>query len=392
MAFAALGAAVFLTFTACSDDDAARPTPVAETPALPPTATASPSQLAEPTAATGPKMRAVNIEDGRDLSLPVLGASSAWSPDSKRLAVANREEGLVLVDVSAATRTVVRAGPCRWVEWSSAGELAAECGDRIYILDPTGRVVSDYGGKADYHAWAKAGGRLAFASWMGPIFLYDGSSWVGFDCACLWIGWLNQGGIAMVSQPDPKSEALVRVLDTAPGYPILTELKTRVGANSVSVSPDGTRVSYAIVDLPPQPRGTFAATVYLVNLLTGAESSFRANPQMYPNAPLEFSPDSTAVLVQTGVCEPGKWKMALARSDGVLETLAGGTFGVVKFSPDGKRIGFTRGTELWVLEFATGAQPKRLAEGIHGPAGFVWSPDSKWMAAPSFFGGFGACE
>jgi hypothetical protein len=54
-------------------------------------------------------------------------------------------------------------------------------------------------------------------------------------------------------------------------------------------------------------------------------------------------------------------------------------------------VGFTRGTELWVVGVDGSTPARRLAEGVHGPAGFEWSPDSTSISYQPFFGGYDQC-
>ncbi|HEV7825557.1 MAG TPA: hypothetical protein VGP02_11670 [Mycobacteriales bacterium] len=47
-----------------------------------------------------------------------------------------------------------------------------------------------------------------------------------------------------------------------------------------------------------------------------------------------------------------------------------------RWSPDGRRLAFLRGTDLWVAA-GDGSSPTRVARGAGGPA---WSPDGRWLA------------
>jgi Tol biopolymer transport system component len=110
------------------------------------------------------------------------------------------------------------------------------------------------------------------------------------------------------------------------------------------------------------------------------------------NGPTAFSPNGGSVLMQTDFCKPPTWSLDVAGVDGSVRTIAQGSFMVTKFSPDGSLVAYTSGTQLWVVASDGSSAPRRLATGVHGPAGFEWSPDSRWISVPPFFGGFDQCN
>jgi dipeptidyl aminopeptidase/acylaminoacyl peptidase len=301
---------------------------------------------------------------------------------------------VVIVDVPSGDRRIIRAGPCEWADWAAVGgRLAVSCGSHVEILSPAGVSVSKYDVSGELHGWSPDGQRFAVSSWRAPLTVYDGSRWFGLDTHTRWFRWLVNGDLAVVSQPSEREPATVRVLRATAGFPILLERQTRPGVISLatSVSPDGRFTAYGLAN-PDSRTGNYRdGTVILMELASGVEVAvFTASAASYPNAPLEFAPDSTNVLVQTDVCKA--WNLAVAGVDGALRQVASGGFWVVKYSPDGKLIGFTRGTELWTVRSDGSAPARRIATDAHGPAGFEWSPDGRWLAVPDFFGGFGACE
>ncbi|WP_433295313.1 TolB family protein [Actinoplanes sp. CA-030573] len=69
-------------------------------------------------------------------------------------------------------------------------------------------------------------------------------------------------------------------------------------------------------------------------------------------------------------------------SSGAKETrlTTGGNHSRPRWSPDGKRIAYLTGTQLWTMN-ADGTGPKRLTTRAAG--GPAWSPDGKWIAFAS---------
>jgi hypothetical protein len=104
-----------------------------------------------------------------------------------------------------------------------------------------------------------------------------------------------------------------------------------------------------------------------------------------------FTPDGGTVAMVFDLCRPETWTLDAGRIDGTRTTLAEGGSMAAKFSPDGQWLGFTRGVELWAVPSDGSAPARRLADEVHGPAGFEWSPDSRWITAVPYFGGFGQC-
>jgi hypothetical protein len=99
--------------------------------------------------------------------------------------------------------------------------LAVNRAGRVQILEPGGRELSRYEGSGP----CTAGRRMANASFTDwrALTIYDGSSWTGLNTDTSWFRWLDDGGIAVVSQPDEKRPATIRVLGAGPGYPITVE-------------------------------------------------------------------------------------------------------------------------------------------------------------------------
>ena len=222
----ALASAVLLVSTACSGSDGGKPTPTPSPgPAQPSATVSTPTATVEviPTPVPGPAFRAVAV-DGSVSSRLGVGANASWAPDSSQVALASREEGILLVELRTGTRRIIRPGPCQWVDWAPDGmRLSVSCAGRVQILEPGGRELSRYDGSGTLHGWSPDGQRFALTDWRAPLTIYDGSSWTGLDTDPSWFRWLDDGGIAVVSQPDEKRPATIRVLGAGPGYPITVE-------------------------------------------------------------------------------------------------------------------------------------------------------------------------
>ena len=66
-----------------------------------------------------------------------------------------------------------------------------------------------------------------------------------------------------------------------------------------------------------------------------------------------------------------------SRGAGETRLTGGGGYARPRWSPDGRRIAFLKGRQLWTM-LADGSGPRRL--GTRTAAGPSWSPDGKWIA------------
>jgi len=108
---------------------------------------------------------------------------------------------------------------------------------------------------------------------------------------------------------------------------------------------------------------------------------------------LAFTPDGAHVLYVRGgapnrqgeVPDPRATPEAEGRAVWVVPTAGGEPRklvdgGAFALSPDGVRIAYAKGREIWLLEVAEGAEPRKLATVRGGPGGFRWAPDGSRMA------------
>lgn len=203
--------------------------------------------------------------------------------------------------------------------------------------------------------------------------------------------WLPDGRLLTFEQPTYRDAATIRVHDPAKDYAVVTTAVTRAGAQGLGIDREGNYAAFGVYG-PPAASGLpriLPSNVVVVRIADGQEvATFPAYPGYET---IDFSPDGRSVLMQTDLCGPG-WSLAVGALDGSIRAITRGSFMVTKFSPDGSQVGFTRGTELWVVANDGNTPARRLAEGVHGPAGFEWSPDGKWITVPPYFGGFDQCN
>ncbi|MEP6870920.1 MAG: hypothetical protein ABI939_03620 [Anaerolineaceae bacterium] len=289
-------------------------------------------------------------------------------------------------------------GNCRWADWSPTQDLiAAACKDGLVILDTAGKVVQrDQGATVEWVRWSQNGKSVAYGSFKNVISILgiDGSRATipgSFASGATSAQWLPDGRLATIEQPDSQFAATIRVHDPAKNYAVVAKLVTRANAVGLGIDRQGKYAAYGVYG-PPAVSGVpriLPSTVVVVSIPDGQEVA--TFPAYAGYETIDFSPDGRSVLMQTNLCGPN-WTLAAGGLDGSTRTIARGSFMVSKFSPDGTQVGFTRGTELWVVASDGNTPARRLAEGVHGPAGFEWSPDGKWMIVPPYFGGFGQCE
>jgi hypothetical protein len=402
---AAIIAVLISTTVACrADHKDSEPSPTPSATArtevtLPPDPTATPSVSVAPTVTAGElKLRVVEVATGAVLDLPVsFGRANAWSRDSSQQAVAG--DGLAVGDADGSPFSLFWKAQCYAVEWSPTQDIvAAACGDGLVVLDAGGKVLArddvspnDWTGRSPYVHWSPDGHTLAYGPMNAPISILrnDGTrSQVGGTFAR--VQWLSDGRLASIEQADYRAATTVRIHDPAKGYSVVEQLTVPAGANGLGIDPTGKYVGFAGYGASP-PVGTriLPSVFSLLRIADGqAVATFAAYDSNYN--PASFSPDGQSVLLQTDLCGPS-WSLRVGKLDGSSRVIARGAFMATKFSPDGTQVGFTRGTELWTVDSDGGTPPRRLAENVHGPFGFDWSPDSKWISVPPFFGGFDQC-
>ncbi len=339
-------------------------------------------------APTGVRAHVVEVVSGRELELAAGIGSMAWAPGGQRLAVANNDQGLVVIDLRTGNAAQWRTGPCRRAAWAPKGDLlAAWCG-AVVIFDGSGKVVREAAWAGSELAWSPDG--VALAAWETSAMVFEGDKATLVDGPLTLVRWLDDGRLATVGRASDGSVEL-RIRTRATGWQAAGAIPVPAGAIGPSISGDGEVVAYAQssqnAPAPPQWRVRTVAVAGGRALFT-----FAGSAPSYPNGPVRFAPQSHDVLLHTDVCGP-KWGLAVGKADGTVAVVAESVSPyVAEFSPDGTFVAYTSALSLWIVPADGSAAPRKLAEGVHGPAGLEWSPDGSRSAFTPFFGGFGACE
>ena len=400
MVLGAFGAAILLV--ACSSKTESSPTPTQPpaTNTAAPLATATPSPTPLPTVEPPDlKLRLVNVVSGANSELPVgFGGSRAWSADSTRIAVAD-DFGVSVGPLTGQSFVRVWFAVCRAVQWATAGDmLAAACANGLVVLDSKGNVIAhdqtligDWVRSIPWIAWAPDGKAVAYGSSNANVNVMklDGSRQV-IPGTFADGQWLADGRLATIEQITYRDAATIRILDPAKGYAVVSTAVTRPAANGLAVDFGGRHAAYTVLGEASGQGGPRILPSTLVVLRISDGREFATLPAYAAYGSIDFAPDGNTFLLETDYCGAG-WSLGVGGVDGSVRSIARGSFMVTKFSPDGSQVGFTRGTELWVVPSDGSAPARRLAEGVHGPAGFEWSPDGKWISVPPFFGGFDQC-
>lgn len=356
-----------------------------------PTPTATPLPTVEPPAL---KLRLVNVATGANSELPVgfggFGRSRAWSPDSTRMVVAN-DGGLSVGLLTAQRFNLLWAGSCFGVDWSpTQDQIAAGCKDGLIVLSAGGGVIArDQAGVAEWVHWAPDGKAVAYGSRKAPmnVMKLDGTE-TSIAGSFVSAQWLADGRLVTVEQPNYRDAATIRIHDPARDYAVAVTAVTRAGAERLGIDREGRYAAYGVLgpaansDLPR----ILPSTVTILRLADGEVMA--TFPTYAGYGEVDFSPDGRSILMQSDFCGP-EWAVEVGGLDGSRRVIAPGSALYTKFSRDGAQVGILRGT---VVHADGSAAARRIAEGLHGPAGFDWSPDGKWISVPPYFGGFGICS
>src|SRR5690606_22267645 len=103
--------------------------------------------------------------------------------------------------------------------------------------------------------------------------------------------------------------------------------------------------------------GAFDYTTTIVDWETGETVEVDAAPLTYPHQPYQLDPSGERLMAVTGLCtdDPG---LALLDRDGTLTPVISDFVFVPRFSPDGSRIAYTNGTELYVVPTDGSEEPR----------------------------------
>lgn len=390
-----LALAIVLALAGCSgkEESPAPPATASTAATLSPTppSTSTPAPTPLPTVpATTLGLRAVEVSTGRNVTLPVeFGRASAWSRDSSLVAVAGA--GLAVGRTDGTPFRLFWPSDCYDVEWSPTADLVGViCKDVVGIFDAAGNAVmrvpvssASFLAKQPSVGWSFDGQLLAYGPVSGSLpILRLGASHQPLDVTGSFTGfqWLADGRLATFEQPDYRDPCIIRIFDPG-GTVAAVTYTTPDAAAGVALNPAGNLASFSV----PGSGLTFA----IVSITDGNQLvSLPGAVSNYNGA--SFSRDGGRALMGSGFCTPD-WLLESVGTDGSRLPLSKGSFMAAKFSPDGSQVAFTRGITLWVVAADGSSAPRQLADEVHGPAGFEWSPDSRWISVPPFFGGFDQC-
>jgi Tol biopolymer transport system component len=363
-------------------------------PASTPAPAATPEPTPEPLNLAFP-LKLVRVADGLIVVLPLPDHDAVWSPDSTRLAYASEERGeLIILDVDDLTTTVIAIPWIQEAIWMSPLQLAVATTGRIVFIGLDGEERASIAAARAYDlAWSSEARALLYRQqtrlhvWVpdGRFTLDAGEQ--GF--------WLDDGRLAVVER-DGAEASRVLIYDPygagdRPREPAQAVAETRVPAEpaAVGISPDGSYAAYRVWS----GTGYGDVTTYIRDIATGREvARFEATNTNWVLRPTQWDPAGERVLVQPNPCTP-EGTLATAGIDGNVQALDRTFAYAYSWSPDGGQIAYSKGTDLWVAASDGGGTPRRLIEGdVHGTVPPRWSPDGRWIAVWTFFGGFGACE
>lgn len=397
--------ALAIAVSACSEKDAAPATTPAQsaTPTVPATAalTSTPAPTPLPTVpATTLGLRAVEVATGRNVTLPVeFGRASAWSRDSSHVAVAGA--GLAVGRTDGTPFRLFWTTDCYGVEWSpTADVVGAICKDAVVLLDDSGRLIANapvssasFSSKLPLVAWSPDGKLLAYGPIDGAIRFLAASGQPPAEVKGAFTGfqWLADGRLVSFEQPYYQSPAVVRLHNGAAPFTAIAEFTTPAEAYGVGVDPRTGTLAYALYGPRIGVGRVLSSTVSTVRLADGQPVATYENAYLaeYTSGPSFGLGGRLAAMAN--FCEPGAWSIDALSPDGTKSVVASGGAMRIKFSPDGRWLAFTRGVTLWLAAADGSVAPHQIADQVHGPAEFFWSPDSRWIAVPPFFGGFDQC-
>ena len=349
----------------------------------------------------------LNILTGEMVVTAVEGWRNAWSPDSMRLAVVIRSQGIAIVSVETGLieQVVPLAGSLRSQEfsWAPDGERLAVGGDReLLIVSLDGEILDRLRGRFPVPRWDREHSLLAFENQIpvGRIDVWDGTevrSFPGYETA----GWTDDGRLALVRQAGeeelaplidpivvdrPVSEWVVAVLDPERDYAETARWRVPSFAPP-RLSRDGEWIAY---DLPNGRAGGGTGRDTIVRRISDGVDVFRHPSGLLAvgrtGAVADFSA-AVGLFLLVDVCEP---RERLVHWDGtdVVDVVELSAAAVLP-GPEGLPIVVRPlGGPILALD-EVGAAPRDL---VPWPWEFLTrSPDGVWLAYGTQVGGRDHC-
>lgn len=194
-------------------------------------------------------------------------------------------------------------------------------------------------------------------------------SWCRPVCVTVALGTLLSLNTVGVGQtPAKPQQRLVIMNEDGTDRRVLVEATEFPSVGSPAVSPDGKRVAF---DGWQAGQSSNASHIFLMNLDGSGVQDL--GDGLMPN----WSADGKRLAISRSE-EYGVWLVDVA--SGELTNIESGGWGI-QWSPDGKSVSFTKGTEFYVQDLATGARRELLGDASaiisHVSWNSCWSPDSQ---------------
>jgi len=185
------------------------------------------------------------------------------------------------------------------------------------------------------------------------------------------VAWSPEGNVFVTEGPE--ESGLVDLRDAETGESVLAFTVHDVDINDVGFSPDGSVLVTTGDD----------GLLRMWDPETGnLQAEFQGEPG--PVWGVAFSPDGTRVA-SSWVGENRIRVLDVATGEPILEVVAvtRALGDPASFSPDGERLAITNGTEVEVVEVASGDVVLRFQPNTEEAVAVAWSPDGRWIASSS---------
>jgi Tol biopolymer transport system component len=333
------------------------------------------------------------LADLQDLSIVLAPPGSDWmwgplSPDGTRLLqLTGDKSARVLTFATGDERELPGTEGISLPFWSPDGRwIGFFKGGNLLVTPSTGgpsQMVCERTGNFFGASW-HPNGTVLVASQTGPIRMVRVVNGVA-DGACTAVQPESSEAAATFPEwlPDGERFLFVRGNPGAGAAVFLTSIRD---PSSRRILPDASSVTYA----PPHAGESTGHLLFRRGSRLMAQA-FDAHRGMLQGDPVELAGNVTTVFnpfrSSASVSSNGLLAYAtltgtaqltwMDRQGRATETVAPpGDYGAISVSPDGSRIGFRRGDELWTLQLANRVETR--VDAVF--SSLVWSPDGNWFA------------